>query len=182
MVSFWPFNCIRSEDIETQFLWLTEVKFSPMSPKLFRTYPHREEDRGIDLAPLFLWLVLLKLLCNQLKIFVNLTFSQKVWPFVLFWFTSCAELRVLWVQQNRSDILVLLWQKCQIFKVFYLWLKKFDTKINAILVISELMASAGKVLRRFRRHGEKFTTAVTWKSCLNFWTVYKRPESKKCLM
>ena len=127
-----------------------------MSPKLFRTYPHGEEDRGIDLTPLFLWLVLLKLLCNQLKIFVNLTFSQKVWPFVLFWFTSCAELRVLWMQQKRSDILVLLWQKCQIFKVFYLWLKKFDTKINAILVISELMASAGKVLRRFRRHGEKF--------------------------
>ena len=128
-----------------------------MSPKLFGAYPHREEDRGIDLAPLFLWLVLLKLLCNQLKIFVNLTFSQKVWPFVLFWFTSCAELRVLWVQQNRSDILVLLWQKCQIFKVFYLWLKKFDTKINAILVISELMASAGKVLRCFCCHGEKFT-------------------------
>ena len=45
------------------------------------------------------------------------------------------------MQQNRSDILVLLRQKCQIFKV----LKKFDTKINAILVISELMASAGKV-------------------------------------
>ena len=30
------------------------VNFSPMSPKLFRTYPHREEDWGIDLAPLFL--------------------------------------------------------------------------------------------------------------------------------
>ena len=42
--------------------------------------------------------------------------------------------------------------------VFYLWLKKFDTKIIAILVISELMASAGKVLRCFRRHGEKFTS------------------------
>ena len=61
------------------------------------------------------------------------------------------------MQQKRSDILVLLWQKCQIFKVFYLRLKKFDTKINAILVISELMASAGKVLRRFHRHGEQFT-------------------------
>jgi hypothetical protein len=30
------------------------VNFSPMSPKLFRIYPHREEDRGIDLAKLFL--------------------------------------------------------------------------------------------------------------------------------
>jgi hypothetical protein len=48
-----------------------------MSPKLLLTYPHREEDREIDLAPLFLGLVLLKLLCTQLKIFVNLTFSQK---------------------------------------------------------------------------------------------------------
>jgi hypothetical protein len=52
--------------------------FSPMSPKLLLTYPHREENRGIDLAPLFLSLVLLKLFCNQLKVFVNLTFSQKV--------------------------------------------------------------------------------------------------------
>ena len=137
------------------------INTSPMSPKLFCTYPHIEEDWGIDLAPLFLWLVLLKLLCNQLKIFVNLTFSQKVWPFVLFWFTSCAELRVLWVQQNRSDILVLLWQKCQIFKVNYLWLKKFDTKINAILLISELMASVRKVLRHFHRHGEIFTDSST---------------------
>ena len=121
----------------------TSAKFPPMSPKLFRTNSHREEHRGIDLAPLFLWLVLLKLVCNQLKIFVNLTFSQKVWPIFLFWFTSCAELRVLWVLQKRCDIFVLLWQTCQIFKVFYLWLKKFDTK----------------VLRRFRRHGEKFTYA-----------------------
>ena len=137
------------------------VNFSPMLPKLLLTYPHREEDRGIDLAPLFLWLVLLKLLCNQLKIFVNLTFSQKVWLFSLFWFTSSAELRVLQVQlhcsKKRSDILVLLWQKCQTFNVYYLWLKKFDTKINAILVISELMAAAGKVLRHFRCHGETFT-------------------------
>ena len=137
-----------------------------MSPKLFRTNLHSEEDQGIDLVWLFSWLVLLKFLCNPLKIFVNLIYSQDFWPFVLFWFTSCAELRVLWVQQNRSDILVLLWQKCQIFKVFYLWLKKFDTKINAILVISELMASAGKVLRHFCRYGEKFIAGMyvlpTW--------------------
>ena len=132
-----------------------------MSPKLLLTCLHREEYRGIDLATLFLWLVLLKLLCNQLKIFVNLTYSQKVWLFLLFWFTSFAELRVLQAQlhcsKKRSDILVLLWQKCQIFKVNYLWLKKFDTKINAILVISELIALVRKVLRHFRRHGEIFT-------------------------
>ena len=36
----------------------------------------------------------------------------------------------------------------------------FDTKINATLVISELMASTGKVLNRFHRHGEKFTAIL----------------------
>jgi hypothetical protein len=97
--------------------WVTTVNLSPVSPKLFRTYPHREEDQGIGLAPLFLWLVLLKLLCNQLK-------------------------------------------------VFYLLLKKFDTKINAILVISELMASAGKVLWRFRRQSEKiYNSHLLFESC-----------------
>ena len=75
-------------------------------------------------------------------------------------FDLLAVLRVLRVQRNRSDVLVLLRQKCQIFKVFYLWLKKFDTRINAILVISELMASARKVLRHFCCHREKFRTGV----------------------
>ena len=58
-----------------------KVNFSPMSPKLLLTYPHREEDRGIAMASLFLNLILLKVLKvlpNQLKIFVNLTFSPKV--------------------------------------------------------------------------------------------------------
>ena len=49
------------------------------------------------------------------------------------------------MQQNRSDILVLFWQKCQILKSFIF-----------VDLSSELMASAGKVLRRFRCHGEKF--------------------------
>jgi hypothetical protein len=57
-----------------------------------------------------------------------------------------------------------LWQKRQILKVFYFQSKKFDTKIIAILVISELMASAGKVLRRFRRLGEKFTLGIHFES------------------
>jgi hypothetical protein len=30
------------------------VNFSPMSPKLVRTYTHIEEDRGITMTPLFL--------------------------------------------------------------------------------------------------------------------------------
>ena len=132
-----------------------------MSPKLFLSYPHKEEYREINLATLFLWLVLLKLLCNQLKIFVNLTFSQKVWRFVLIywlcWAESTASTAAL--QQKRSDILVLLWQECQIFKVNYLWLKKFDTKVNAILLISELTASVRKVLGHFHRHGEILTSA-----------------------
>ena len=32
------------------YVWLN---FSPMSPKLLLTYPHREEDRGIAMASLF---------------------------------------------------------------------------------------------------------------------------------
>ena len=30
------------------------LNFSPMSPKLVRTYPHKVENRGITMAPLFL--------------------------------------------------------------------------------------------------------------------------------
>ena len=128
-----------------------------MSPKLLLTYPHREKDQGIAMASLFLRLMLLKVLPNQLKIFVNLTFSTNVWPFCLFWFT---QLRFLWVQQKRSDILVLLRQKCQFFKVYYLWLKKSITKINAFHVISELMASFRKVLRSFGIMRKKCTLLV----------------------
>jgi hypothetical protein len=123
-----------------------------MSPKLLLTYPHREEDRGIAMASLFLRLMLLKVLPNQLKIFVNLTFFTK--SLTILFVLIYSELRVpaLWIQQKRSKILVLLWQK-----VYYLWLKKSVTKINAFLVISELMASFGKVLRCFGDIGKKIT-------------------------
>ena len=67
---------------------IPEVNFSPMSPKLLLTYPHREEDRELLWHHyIFLRLMLLKVLPNQLKIFVNLTFSPKIWPFCLVWFT-----------------------------------------------------------------------------------------------
>ena len=96
----------------------------------------------------------IKDLC-QLDFFTkSLTFCF-VLIYWLCWAESTASTAAL--QQKRSDILVVLWQKCQIFKVNYLWLKKFDTKINAILLISELMASVRKVLRHFHRHGEIFT-------------------------
>ena len=52
------------------------VNFSPMLPKLLLTYPQREEEQGIAMASLFL--KLLKVLANQLEIFVNLTFPPKV--------------------------------------------------------------------------------------------------------
>ena len=98
----------------------------------------------------------IKDLC-QLDFFTkSLTFCF-VLIYWLCWAESTASTAAL--QQKRSDILVLLWQKCQIFKVNYLWLKKFDTKINAILLISELMASVRKVLRHFYPHGEIFITA-----------------------
>ena len=102
----------------------------------------------------------IKDLC-QLDFFTkSLTFCF-VLIYWLCWAESTASTAAL--QQKRSDILVVLWQKCQIFKVNYLWLKKFDTKINAILLISELMASVRKVLRHFHRHGEIFTLAL-WKN------------------
>ena len=67
---------------------IPEVNFSPMSPKLLLTYPHREEDQELLWHHyIFLRLMLLKVLPNQLKIFVNLTFSPKIWPFCLVWFT-----------------------------------------------------------------------------------------------
>ena len=116
---------------------LVSVNFSPMSPKLLITHLHRQEDRGIDLAPIFLWFVLLKLLSNQLKALSD--FLTVLFVFVYFEFC--------WLQQKRTDILVLKVAKMWIFKVHYLLSNKFDTKINAILVISELMASVGKVLQ-----------------------------------
>ena len=105
----------------------------------------------------------IKDLC-QLDFFTkSLTFCF-VLIYWLCWAESTASTAAL--QQKRSDILVVLWQKCQIFKVNYLWLKKFDTKINAILLISELMASVRKVLRHFHRHGEIFITVLMYILCL----------------
>ena len=57
-----------------------------------------------------------------------------------------------WAESTASTAALQQKKECQIFKVNYLWLKKFDTKINAILLISELMASVRKVLRHFYRH------------------------------
>ena len=108
----------------------------------------------------------IKDLC-QLDFFTkSLTFCF-VLIYWLCWAESTASTAAL--QQKRSDILVVLWQKCQIFKVNYLWLKKFDTKINAILLISDLMASVRKVLRHFYRHGEIFT--VVGRVC---WSINKK--------
>ena len=70
------------------YVWLN---FSPMSPKLLLTYPHREEDWGIAMASLFLRLILLNL--SQLDFFTKcLTIL-----FVLIY----SELKVLRVQQKR---------------------------------------------------------------------------------
>ena len=61
--------------------------------------------------------------------------------------------------------ILLVWLKCEFYKSIYcLWLKKSDSWINAILVISELMASVNKTLRHFRCSGEKFTSDL-----LHFW-------------
>ena len=61
-----------------------------------------------------------KLIPNQFMFSSNLTVTQIFWLFLLFWFTvtDCeAELRVLWVQQKRSVILVLTLAKNVNFKL-----------------------------------------------------------------
>ena len=117
-----------------------------MSSKLLLTYPHREEHPGIDLEVLLLCLVLLKGFSNQLKIVDNLTFSKKVWPFCLFGFTLCwAESAVSAVEKKWHFGFIVA--KMSIFKVYFLWLKKSDAKMNLFLVISDLMASFKKVFR-----------------------------------
>ena len=45
-----------------------------MSPKLVKTYPHRVENRGIAMAPLFLRLIYVKKFSQSIKIFVKLEF------------------------------------------------------------------------------------------------------------
>ena len=44
----------RGGDKENEVDAKAKVNFSPMSPKLLLTYPHREEDSGIAMASLFL--------------------------------------------------------------------------------------------------------------------------------
>ena len=64
-----------------------------MSLNLLLTYPHKEEDRGIAMASLFLRLILLKVLPNQLKSLCQRDFVTKSLTvlFVLIY----SELRVL---------------------------------------------------------------------------------------
>ena len=50
------------------------VNLSPMSPKLVQTYPYRVEIWGIAMVSLFLRLILINVICNQL----NCTIYQKI--------------------------------------------------------------------------------------------------------
>ena len=110
------------------------------------TYPHKEKNRELQWHHFF-EIDVVKSLTQSIKNLCQLDFFTK--SLTILFVLIYSELRVLWVQKKRSDILVLLWQKCQFFKVYYLWLKKSITKVNVLLVIGELMASFGKVLRSF---------------------------------
>ena len=67
-------HCNETLHIMNKWLQLLPlIIFLFMTPKIFRTYPHREEDQEIAMASVFLRLILLKVLSNQLKIFVKLT-------------------------------------------------------------------------------------------------------------
>ena len=54
----WMKNCTNLSPNASLCTNSTGVNFSPMSPKLLLTYPHREEDQGITMASLFLWLMI----------------------------------------------------------------------------------------------------------------------------
>ena len=119
--------------------------------KLLLTYSHREEDQGIAKASLFLRLMWLKVLPNQSKIFVNLTFSQKVWPFCLFWFNLSWEC----CESSRKE--VIFWFCCGKY-VNYLKSIIFDHKNQWIYCDQWTNGSFGKVLRSFGNIGKKFTS------------------------
>ena len=89
----------------------TAVNFSPMLPKLLPTYPHRVENWGIAMAPLYLKLILIKALPSHLKSLSNLTFSQISWMFVLFLFTLNLPESTAVCSKKRSGILGLMMAK-----------------------------------------------------------------------
>ena len=77
-----------------------------MLPKLVRTYPHKVDNQGIAMVPLFLRFILLQVICNQLKSLSNLTFTNILAVFfVIVYFEICLDNSC--VHQKRNDNLVL---------------------------------------------------------------------------
>ena len=126
------------------------VNFLPMSPKLLRIYPNREKDRGIVMAPLFLWLVWprwpIGIVPNAFKSLLKIDFFTNIWLFCLFLFYLPFATENKWyfgfdegknVTYSKS-ITICDWRS------LYKW-------INAFLVISEL---------NLEKFWEVFITAV----------------------
>ena len=127
----WKFSLIKLGNNLLYWYSTTKVNFSPMSPKLLLTYPHRERRPGNAMASLFLRLILLKGLPNQLKIFVNLTFSPKVWPFCLFWFTLSWAKSALSPSEKKWHFGFVV-SKMSIFKSLLFVIKEVYFKIQCI--------------------------------------------------
>ena len=90
------------------------------------------------MASLFLRLMLLKVLPNQLKIFDHFVRFDLLW----------AESAVSPAEKSGNNV------------NFLKSLMKSITKINAFLVITELMAWLGKVLRSLGDIGKKITIGI----------------------
>ena len=99
----------------------------PLPTNLYTTvtYPHREADPGIAMASLFLRLMSLKVLPYQLKFFVNLTFSPKVWPFCLFWFTLSWDFR----KSSKIEVTLIF---CHGY-IFFVIFEKPDRKLIRLI-------------------------------------------------
>jgi hypothetical protein len=102
---------MKYKHLNNDYLVIPEVKFSPMSPQLLLTYPHREEGQGIAMASPFLILNVVKSVSQSIKNLCQLDFFTK--SLTILFVLIYSELRVLGVQQKRSDILVFTTQ-CQI--------------------------------------------------------------------
>ena len=84
-----------------------QINFSSMSPKLTLTYPHRVENRRIAILPLFLRLILLKVLCPINQIFCRTWFFHKYSVCILWYCLLSNLLRQQLFTPKKSDILVL---------------------------------------------------------------------------
>ena len=97
-------------------LWgLAKFFFSPMSPKLVCTYPHKVENQGITMAALFLWLISWKSPPQSIEICAKLNFFTNVLElFALFLFTMEVTEITADCTRKEATFWFLQWQNCEL--------------------------------------------------------------------